>query len=133
MNEFTKPVEKISKDTAEYVDLRIKDLKLRVVKGLSVSLNELLAMILILFVLSGFMFSLAAGLILVIGKLIGNYAIGAFAVAILFAIGVVILFKKKGRLFVNTMVKTFSGLFFDDDEGSDEAGSIDLSTFENHE
>ena len=41
-NRFTKPAEDLVSGTADYVNLKIDELKLRTVKGLSVALNKLL-------------------------------------------------------------------------------------------
>ena len=46
MSEFTKPIEDLGKNTADYVEARIDDLKLRTAKGLSLTLGKLLYMLL---------------------------------------------------------------------------------------
>jgi len=126
MNEFTRPVEKISKSAADYVDLKISDLKLRTVKGLSVSLNYVLSMILILFVVNLVLTALAAGFIFLLGSAIGNYAVGAFIVALIFAVIAFILYKNRNRLFVNGFVQTFIKLFFDDDEEDEDVNATEI-------
>ena len=40
MSEFTKPIEDLGKNTADYVEARIDDLKLRTAKGLSLTLGK---------------------------------------------------------------------------------------------
>ena len=45
---FTKPAEDLVSGTADYVNLKIDELKLRTVKGLSVALNKLLLSIMFL-------------------------------------------------------------------------------------
>jgi len=120
MGEFTKPMEDLGKNAREYVDMRVDDLKLRTVKGLSLALNQLLSMILVLF--SGFVVLLAVafGIILLLGQAIGSYAGGALIVAVVFAIVTFILWKQRGKLFLNSFVKLFVGLFFESDEDEDE-------------
>lgn len=49
MSEFTKPIEDLGKNTADYVEARIDDLKLRTAKGLSLTLGKLLYMLLVPF------------------------------------------------------------------------------------
>jgi len=104
MSEFTKPVEDLGRSAKDYVDLKVEDVKLRLVKGLSLSLGKMLSMILVLFLCSIVLFALAIGLILLIGQAIDNYAAGAFIVAGFFAlIGLVVyLFRKK--LFVSSFI-----------------------------
>ena len=50
MSEFTKPIEDLGRNTADYVETRIDDLKLRTAKGLSLTLGKLLYMLLVLFI-----------------------------------------------------------------------------------
>lgn len=54
MSEFTKPVEDLGRNTADYVEARIDDLKLRTAKGLSLTLGKLLYMLLVLFIVSSY-------------------------------------------------------------------------------
>lgn len=120
MSEFSRPVEKLSQSAREYVDLRVDDLKLRTAKGLSISLNHLLSMILVLFCAMIVLLSLAFGCILLLGQLIGSYALGAFIVAALFAVLTWVLFRMRGKLFLDGFIKMFVGLFFEEEEDSDE-------------
>ncbi|MBO7641102.1 MAG: hypothetical protein J6S66_05050 [Bacteroidales bacterium] len=120
MSEFTRPVEKLSQSAREYLDLQVDDLKLRTAKGLSISLNHLLSMILVLFCASVVLLALAFGCILLLGQLIGSYALGAFIVAALFAVLTLVLFRVRDKLFLNGFVKMFIGLFFDEEEVEDE-------------
>lgn len=120
MSEFTRPVENLAESAREYLDLQVDDLKLRTAKGLSISLNHLLSMILVLFCGSVVLLALAFGCILLLGQLIGSYALGAFIVAALFAVLTWILFRLRGKLFLNGFVRMFIGLFFEDGEEDDE-------------
>ena len=114
--EFLSPVENLSKDTKEYVDLKVDEVKLKTVKGLSVSLNYLLSMILLLFALGVVMMALAVGVTLAVGEWVGSYVAGAFIVAGVFAAITAIVFLLRGKMFVNGFVKMFSGMFFGKDE-----------------
>ena len=105
MSEFTKPIEDLGKNTADYVEARIDDLKLRTAKGLSLTLGKLLYMLLVLFIVSVILTALAIGGVMWIGELIGSYAV---------ILVVVILLRK--RLFRNTFVPMFIKLFFDEDK-----------------
>jgi hypothetical protein len=114
MSEFTKPVEELGRVTREYVDLRVDDLKLRAVKGLSMSLGKLLLALLFLTVISIVLLALAFGGVLLLGNAVGSYAMGAFLVAGFFAIVLLALFLLRKRLFRDTFVPLFVKLFFDD-------------------
>lgn len=119
MSEFTRPVQNLSQDTWDYVDLKVDDLKLRTTKGLSIALNQVLSLMVVVMTASIFLLALAVGLIMLLGKLIGSYAGGAFIIAAIFAVAAFILYKKKDTLFLNTFIKIFVKIFFDDDdEGS---------------
>ena len=114
MSDFTRPVEDLGQKTTEYIDLRVDELKLKTAKGLSLTLSKLLYMLLVLFVVSIIMISIAVGGVMWIGEMVGSYAGGAAIVAAFFLIvlGVLVLLRK--RLFRNTFVPLFIDLFFED-------------------
>lgn len=118
-NRFTKSAEELAAGTAEYVNLKIDDLKLRAAKGLSVTLNKLLLSLMFL-TLGGIVLTAAAfGCVLLIGKLLGDYAAGAFIVAAFFLLVMLVLFLLRKKLFLNGLVRMFVGLFFDDEKGGE--------------
>ncbi len=123
MSNFTKPVEDLSKNAREYADMKVDEVKLRTAKGLSISLNYLLSMILVLFAASVVMLVLAFGLILLLGQALHSYAVGAFIVAGIFAIITFVLYLLRNKLFLNKLVAMFAGLFFEN-EKEDEDGQI---------
>ena len=114
MSEFTRPVEDLGQKTTEYIDLRVDELKLKTAKGLSLTLSKLLYMLLVLFVVSIIMISIAVGGVMWIGEMVGSYAGGAAIVAAFFllVLGVLVLLRK--RLFRDTFVPLFIDLFFED-------------------
>ena len=116
MGEFTRPIEDLGKEASEYIDLRLDDLKLTTAKGLSLTLSKLLYMLLVLFVVSIVLISIAIGGVMWIGELIHSYAGGAAIVAAFFllVLGVLVLLRK--RLFRDTFVPLFVKLFFEDDK-----------------
>ena len=116
---FTKPAEDLVSGTVDYVNLKIDELKLRTVKGLSVALNKLLLSIMFLTLGGIVLMALAFGGVLLIGKLIGDYAAGAFIVAAFFLLVMLILFLLRKKLFMNGLVKMFVGLFFEGEEGGE--------------
>lgn len=116
MSEFTRPLEDLSRNATEYVDMKVDELKLRTVKGLSVAMNELVAVVLILSVATIVIMAFAFGSVLLIGDLIGSYAAGAFIVSAVFLVLLIVLFSIRKKLFLNSFLKLFLGLFFSEDE-----------------
>ena len=116
MSDFTRPVEDLGQKTTEYIDLRVDELKLKTAKGLSLTLSKLLYMLLVLFVVSIIMISIAVGGVMWIGEMVGSYAGGAAIVAAFFllVLGVLVLLRK--RLFRNTFVPLFIDLFFEENK-----------------
>ncbi len=116
MSHFTQPAEDLSHKAQEYIDLRLDDLKLHLAKGLSISVSKLVGMILILGVATNLVLVLSFGLILLVGELVGSYAWSAIGVAVLLAIAVWILIRKRESLFKDTFVPLFVNLLFNDDD-----------------
>jgi len=116
MSQFTRPAEDLSREAQEYIDLRLDDVKLRTVKGLSVTASKLVGMILLLGVAINLLLVLSFGVILLVGELIGSYAWAALGVAALLGIALWILIRKRDTLFRDTFVPLFVKLFFSDDD-----------------
>lgn len=115
-NNITRSAEKLGRDTAEYLDLKIDDIKLRAAKALSITLNRLILTVLFLSIGSIILASLAFGGVLLIGNLIGNYAAGAFIVAGFFLVVLIVLFLLRKKLFLGGLVQLFVRLFFESDD-----------------
>ena len=116
MSQFSRPAEDLSREAQEYIDLRLEDVKLRTVKGLSVTASKLVGMILLLGIAINLVLVLSFGVILLVGELIGSYAWAALGVAALLAVGLWILVRKRDTLFRDTFVPLFVKLFFSDDD-----------------
>ena len=116
MSQFSRPAEELSREAKEYVDLRLEDVKLRTVKGLSLTASKLVGMILLLGVAINLALVLSFGIILLVGELIGSYAWAALGVAVLLCIVLWILVRKRDTLFKDTFVPLFVKLFFSDDD-----------------
>ena len=100
MSQFSRPAEDLSREAQEYIDLRLEDVKLRTVKGLSVTASKLVGMILLLGIAINLVLVLSFGVILLVGELIGLW----------------ILVRKRDTLFRDTFVPLFVKLFFSDDD-----------------
>lgn len=116
MSGFDRPLQDLASNAREYVDLQVDDLKLRITKGLSLSLGQVLALVLALVSLSILLLALGAGCVILLGNWLGNYAVAAFIVAGFFAVITLILFLLKNKLFVNGFVRLFTKVFFEEEE-----------------
>ena len=119
-NEFRKPAEDLAGSTADYINLKIDEVKLRTAKGLSLTLNRLFLALLFFHRGSIVLTALGFGAILLIGDLVGSYSAGAFIVAGAFLLVIALLWAFRGRLFLNGLIRLFIGIFFSDNDNSDE-------------
>jgi len=92
----------------DYIDLKVDQMKLKATDSLSMAFGTLLAYILLISVALVVLTTFAFGVILLVGKLLDNYAVGAFIVCGVFLIALVILWLKRDKLFRNMFVKMFS-------------------------
>jgi|GEM_PF-2099103 len=92
----------------DYLDLKVDQMKLKATDSLSMAFGTLLAYILLISVALVVLTTFAFGVILLVGKLIDNYALGAFIVCALFLILLVILWFRRDKLFRNKFVQMFS-------------------------
>ena len=111
-----RPLQDLVNDAKSYVNLQADDLKLRITKGLSLSLGQVIALVLALVSLSIVLLAIGAGCVILLGNWLGNYAIAAFIVAGVFALLTLTLFLLKNKLFVNGFVRLFAKIFFEEKE-----------------
>lgn len=116
MSHFTKPAEKLARNVKEYLDLKTDDLKLRTIRGLSISFSGIMGFLLIMFFAFAAIIGFYFGAIMWIGEMIGSYALASVLIALLFVIITAILIAKRKKLFVNTFVKMFVDVFFEEEE-----------------
>jgi len=121
MSEFSRPAQEFLETSRKYADAKADEVKLQVVKGLSVSLSKLVSMLIIVLLGGAAIIVLSIGLIFLIGELIHSYALAAIGVAILLAILTLILYLRKDVLLKDSFVPVFIKLFFPEkEEDSDE-------------
>lgn len=123
--EFTRPAENLGRSTAEYIDLKIDEIKLRTAKGLSITLNRIFLAILFISLGSIVMTATAFGCVLLIGDIIGSYSAGAFIVAGFFLMVMAVLWALRKKLFLGSLVQLFIRLFFEKPDISPADGQIE--------
>ncbi len=115
--EFTGPAEDLAGKGKEYLDARVDDIKLRLVKGLSISVSKLLGLILFLGVVSAFLLVLSLGLILLIAEWTKlSYGVASMIVAGVLLVVAVCAFLLKDKIFQSSFVRLFVRLFFGGEE-----------------
>ena len=95
-------------NTRDYIDLRIEQLKLKGADSGSRALGALLTWILLIAVALMLLTVLAFGGILLIGKSLENYALGAFIVGGALLIVLIVLWLCRKKLFRSTFVRLLS-------------------------
>ncbi len=95
-------------NTRDYIDLRIEQLKLKGTDTASQALGALLAWILIIAIALMVLTVLAFGGILLLGKALGNYALGAFIVGGGLLLVLLVLWICRKNLFRGTFIRLLS-------------------------
>lgn len=112
--EFSKPVQELKDSALEYLDLKVDDLKLQTAKGLSVAFQRIIVAVLFITIGGIVLMAAAFGAVLLIGKLMNDYAAGAFIVSGFFLLVLLVLFLFRKKLFIGSLVSTFVNLFFEE-------------------
>ena len=95
-------------NTRDYIDLRIEQLKLKGTDTASQALGTLLAWILIIAIALMVLTVLAFGGILLLGKALGNYALGAFIVGGGLLLVLLVLWICRKKMFRGTFIRLLS-------------------------
>ena len=96
----------------EYMDLRLDDLKLKAVDGLSVGVSRVLSLMVVLMLGAIVLAAFAFGTVLLLGDLIGSWAAAAFIIGGVFLVALVAVLLVWKRLFVDIFVKLFIDIFY---------------------
>ena len=99
-------------DVRKYLDLRVDDLKLKMVDGLAVGVSRMLALMLLMLLCAIVLAVFAFGAVILLGELIGSWAAAAFIVGVLLLLLLVVLVIVRRKLFVDIFVKLFIGIFY---------------------
>lgn len=102
----------VESEIREYIDLRLDDLKLKAVDGLSVGVSRVLSLMVVLMLGAIVLAAFAFGTVLLLGDLIGNWAAAAFIIGGVFLIALVAVLLVWKKLFVDIFVKLFIDIFY---------------------
>ena len=114
-NDMAEGQERMVSDIRNYLDLRLNELKLKTIDGLSIGVSRVLSMMLVVMLGAIALAAFAFGAVLLLGDLIGSWAGAAFIIGGFFLIVLSLLLIYWKRLFVNIFVKLFIGIFFEND------------------
>lgn len=114
-NDMAEGQERMVSDIRNYLDLRLNELKLKTIDGLSIGVSRVLSMMLVVMLGAIALAAFAFGAVLLLGDLIGSWAGAAFIVGGIFLIVLSLLLIYWKRLFVNIFVKLFIGIFYEND------------------
>ena len=108
----TGPLGFVSEDVKEYISLRIKSLKLNAVENLSTFVSSAFGVLVFVLCLMVALLLLTFGFTLWLGELLGNQALAFAIVGAFFLVVSAVAFALRDRLIANSMVRTFSKMFF---------------------
>ena len=107
----THHIEELASEAKEYVDAKLDEFKLRATDGMSQALGKLLSMLLIIAVLIIVLGLLAFALLQWLNSAVGS-PWGTLIVCGVFLALLAFLFFKKDKMFRDTFVKLFIGIFY---------------------
>jgi hypothetical protein len=102
-------------DIRNYLDLRLNELRLKAIDGLSVGVSRVLSMMLVVMLGAIALAAFAFGIVILLGELLGSWAGAAFIIGVLFLLVMVLMLLLWKRLFVNIFVKLFISIFYENE------------------
>ena len=105
----------MNSDIRKYLDLRLNELKLRTIDGLSVGVSRVLSLMVVIMLGAIVLAAFAFGTVLLLGDVIGSWAGAAFIIGGFFLILLALMLLLWKRLFVNIFVKLFICIFYEND------------------
>ncbi|MBR5299227.1 MAG: hypothetical protein IKU36_03130 [Bacteroidales bacterium] len=106
------PKERMDSEIHKYLELRLNDLKLKTVDGLSVGVSRVLALMVVLMLAAIVLAAFAFGTVFFLGGLIGSWSAAAFIVGGIFLFVLIAALLLWKRLFTDLFVKIFIGIFY---------------------
>ena len=102
----------LEQSVKEYVNLRVDEYKYKGVENFSIISNKTLV-VLVAVMLGAVILQLAGfAVAFMIGELVGSTAAGFGITALLFAIGLVVIYTRRDTLFLSKMMRMYSRMFF---------------------
>ena len=102
----------LEQSVKEYVNLRVDEYKYKGVENFSIISNKTLV-VLVAVMLGAVILQLAGfAVAFMIGELVGSTAAGFGITALLFAIGLVVIYIRRDTLFLSKMMRMYSRMFF---------------------
>jgi len=129
MSQFTEPVENLFQDSKVYLDKHLDNVKLRTVKGLSLTVSAIGKMLVIFAVASICLLALSFSFVMWLGELLGSYALGGFIVAGVLLLATVVLVLLRDKLFKNSFIPLFEGIIIPEREDENQE-SLDQAIVE---
>ena len=108
-----------AQDIREYANLQLEDLKLRLLEKLSTLFNNVLSILILIFLASTTLNFIGVVLVLLLAKLIGSLLIAVAIMAGVFLIATLIVYACRKKMFINPMVRMLSKMLFDKEKEED--------------
>ena len=99
-------------DVRKYLDLKVDDMKLKMIDGLSVGVSRVLVLVMLMLLAAIVLAAFAFGIVLLLGELIGSWAAAAFIVGGQLLLILVVLVAVRKKLFLDIFVRLFIGIFY---------------------
>ena len=124
MGKLTRPIDKLARDTAEYVDMQIDDTKYKTADGLAKASTGLVAAILLIAIGTIILGLAALAGVLLVGDIVGSYALGAGIVAAAFVVLFLVVYAKRKTLLKKSFEKAFKEMLFEEEKPRPTADGI---------
>lgn len=124
MGTLTRPIDKLARDTAEYVDMQIDDTKYKTAEGLAKASTGLVAAILLIAIGTIILGLAALAGVLTVGDIVGSYALGAGIVAAIFVVLFLVVYAKRKTLLKKSFEKAFKEMLFEEEKPRPTAAGI---------
>lgn len=112
LNRFAKPAHELADSAQELAMMEVDSAKLKTAQALSGAFAKFFSIHVIILAALMFLLVLSGAIILLVGELVGSYALAAFIVAGLLLLVLIILFCRRNRMFRNGFVKIFISAFY---------------------
>ena len=112
VNDMESVREQRENELRKYLDLRLNDMKLKAVDGLSTGVSSVLSIIAAIMLGAIVLATFTFGAIILLGESIGSWAGAAFIVGGVLVLMLVLMLLLWKRFFINTFVRLFISIFY---------------------